>query len=285
MSTRERLRLTPIKERGSLLDARLSHSIQLLQRMAKIIGEPFWGCFSGGKDSVVIKEVARLAGVPVELHYNVTTIDPPELVHFIRKEHADVSFDRPKKNFFTVALESGRFPTRRVRWCCEVFKESQTPQGRTMIFGVRAAESPRRAKAWQDVTMHTRTNANVVSPILRWSDAMVWMFILGRGLSYCHLYDEGFDRLGCIGCPMSGKKGRLKQFARWPGYERKWKQLFNRLWERKTGSTQRDGRVWFGDRYFSNWQEMWDWWLNDKPLPSDKCQGGLLEMLSVGDND
>ena len=35
----------------------------------------YYGAFSGGKDSCVIKELARLAGVRVTWHYNVTTID------------------------------------------------------------------------------------------------------------------------------------------------------------------------------------------------------------------
>ncbi len=133
------------------LDAFVADSIQLLQDNVPADGQPYWGCFSGGKDSCIIKELARVAKVPVEWHYNVTTIDPPELVHFIRREHADVSFDRPKHNFFTVAQKKG-FPTRRMRWCCEEFKEKRSPKGRVLIFGVRAAESARRAKAWAPVT-------------------------------------------------------------------------------------------------------------------------------------
>lgn len=109
----------------------------------------------------------------------------------------------------------------------------------------------------------------------------VWQFIRNRNLTYCRLYDEGFDRLGCIGCPMARREGRLREFARWPRYERLWKRLFRQVWERRTGSTQRDGKQWFGDRYFASWQEMWEWWLSDEPLPKDDepCQG-LIELFS-----
>jgi len=263
------------------LEAYTEDAIRLLRQAAPADGQPYYGCFSGGKDSCVIKELTRLAAVPVVWHYNVTTIDPPELVHFIRREHPDVVFERPAMNFFTFALKMKHgFPTRRVRWCCEVYKEQRSPLGSRLVMGVRAAESPRRATNWRELTFHTRTREYAVCPIVRWSDEQVWAFIRQRGLAYCSLYDEGFTRLGCIGCPMARKAGRLKEFARWPGFERKWKELFQQTWELRTGGVQRDGRQWFGDRYFSNWEEMWEWWLNDEPLPKEEhqCQG-LLELF------
>ncbi len=261
------------------VEALTADAIRLLKQCLPDDGQPYYGCFSGGKDSCVIKELARLAEVPIEWHYNVTTIDPPELVHFIKREHPDVKWVRPKETFFKLAVKRG-FPTRRARWCCEEFKEQRSPKGQRLVMGVRAAESPQRAKNWRPLTFHRRTQEYVVCPIVKWEDGHVWEFIKGRGLPYCCLYDEGFDRLGCIGCPMARKAGREREFARWPGFERKWKQLFQRVWDRRTGSNQRDGRIWFGDRYFSNWQEMWDWWLSDEPLPkNEKCQG-LLELFS-----
>lgn len=256
-------------------------AIKLLRQMVPSDSQPYWGCFSGGKDSCVIKELARLAGVPVEWHYNVTTLDPPELVHFIRRKHADVAFDRPEMNFFTFAIRRKYgFPTRRARWCCEVYKESRSPVGRVLIMGIRAQESPARARNWRPVTWHNRNRHYVVSPILTWKTEEVWAFIRQHSLPYCELYDQGFDRLGCIGCPMARKDGREKEFARWPGYERKWRELFRQVWELRSGSQQRDGRQWFGDRYFSGWQEMWEWWLSDAPLPKqEECQG-LLDFYA-----
>lgn len=58
--------------------------------------EGYFVAFSGGKDSVVIKALCDLAGVRYDAHYNVTTVDPPELVRFIRKAYPDVIFDRPE---------------------------------------------------------------------------------------------------------------------------------------------------------------------------------------------
>lgn len=231
--------------------------------------EGYYGAFSGGKDSVIIKELARRAGVKVTWHYNVTTIDPPELVRFIREQHPDVHWDRPKHGNFFHRMEKKGFPTRVARWCCEEYKESAPPKGSVLIMGIRAAESPRRAKTWKLVTFHTRTRAWCISPILPWSDAAVWEFIKGEKIPYCSLYDEGFKRLGCIGCPMARKAGKRMEFDRWPRFEALWKRSFQRIWERRGDPSyrQRDGRIWFGRVYFHNWEEMWEWWLSDKSLP------------------
>ncbi len=262
-------------------DSLLSASIATVQQYAP--DGPYWGCFSGGKDSVVLKRVVEMAGVDVEWVYNVTTIDPPELVQFIRDEHPDVRFLHPKRSFFSLARTKG-FPTRVCRWCCEKLKESRSPSDRRILLGIRSAESPARAKRWRLFTRLTKPGSNVsrgsaVSPILHWKVDDVWSFIHNEGLAYCSLYDEGFKRLGCIGCPQAGPKMMKLEFARWPKHEKAWKKLFEWTWNRRTGSLQRDGRIWFGDRFFTCWEEMWEWWLNDEPLDKEECQG-TMELFS-----
>jgi phosphoadenosine phosphosulfate reductase len=281
------------------LGALTRRAILTLQTYAPKDGRPYHGCFSGGKDSVVIKELARLAGVPIEWHYNVTTIDPPELVRFIRREHRDVAWSKPPHgNFFRRMVQKG-FPTRRARWCCAEYKEKAPPAGAVLVLGVRAAESARRATTWKTITFHRETKAWAVAPILDWRDDHVWDFIHLRGLSYCGLYDEGFTRLGCIGCPMN-RQAQKHEFARWPKFERNWRRAFRLLWERRTSEQplQRDGREWMGSARFgwarpwsrsgmwlwepeTGWERMWDWWLNDDKLPPDQSQGACqLDMWS-----
>ena len=58
--------------------------------------EGYYLCFSGGKDSVVIKALADMAGVKYDAHYAVASVDPPELVRFIKDKHPDVAFNIPK---------------------------------------------------------------------------------------------------------------------------------------------------------------------------------------------
>jgi len=233
--------------------------------------------FSGGKDSVVLKRIAEMAGVRFVPVYHVTTIDPPELVQFIKRVHPDVRWSRPKRPMMALVPERG-LPTRKMRWCCQEFKE-QSVSGGWQATGVRAAESPRRKAAWKTVTRWTARGPEtwMLAPILYWSDEDVWKFIRDQHVPYCSLYDEGFKRLGCVGCPMAGN-GRTRQFARWPRYEALWRKAAHKLWNRRVGSMQRDGVTeWFGSAFFANADEMFAWWCGNSGLPWDDeaCGAGL----------
>lgn len=110
---------------------------------------PYWLAFSGGKDSCVILELAKMSGVKYEAHYNVTSVDPPELVRFIKKQHPEVSFDIPHdKNGKPVSMwsllkKNSMPPTRIARYCCQELKEA-SGKGTVTITGVRWAESSNR---------------------------------------------------------------------------------------------------------------------------------------------
>lgn len=270
---------------GQSLEAKTTQSIAEL-KMHQPVGE-YYGCFSGGKDSVVIKELARLAGVRVAWHYNVTTIDPPEVHRFIRREHTDVEWHYRPKHFFRMLAEKRGYPLRTTRWCCEEFKEGTWPALTFALMGIRAAESPRRAARWKSLTRWQPrgkpTALWVLNPILRWSNEDVWQFIRERKLPYCKLYDEGWKRLGCIGCPMGGAEQVRRQFDRWPQYERAWRRAFHRLWQRRRDSTmtrgKRKGRQWPGFPTITTADELFEWWVSGDSCPDkndDACQMGLF---------
>ena len=258
---------------GWTFDELLDEAIDVIKRHEP--PEGYYGGFSGGKDSVMLKEVAKLAGVKVRWRYNMTTIDPPELIRFIKAHHPDVEFVKPEKgNFFTYGAKVKGVPTRRARWCCDVYKEGKEPKGSTVLVGVRAEESAARRKNY-DGFISNHKGIKLIAPLFHVDSEDLWNFIKGRKIPYCSLYDEGFHRLGCVGCPMAGKKGRRKEFDRWPKFEKLWRRMFKQVWERRTTESpvQKDGKPWFGLVYFDNWEDMWDWWLNDKPLPKEKKNG------------
>lgn len=118
---------------------------------------PAWVAFSGGKDSMVLLDLVKRSGIPFEAHYSVTTVDPPELVQFIKRIASDPSnhltMDIQRYNdgspitMWNLIEKSYMPPTRQARYCCSALKES-AGSGRLTLTGVRWDESPRRKKGW-----------------------------------------------------------------------------------------------------------------------------------------
>ena len=257
---------------GQSLEEKIARAIGILQ-----LYKPNWGAYSGGKDSGVILELSRMAGIDIDWHYSVTTVDPPELIRFIRTNYPEVAFDHPERPMWAEMANRGMPPTRLARWCCEVYKECKG-EGRIAI-GVRWAESPRRKKRWKTVQLMRRfgKEQTLICPIIDWTDDDVWEFHKIRNLPYCSLYDEGFKRLGCILCPMVGtnnwgRKQKQRDIDRWPSIARLWKKGIFQCWEkRKAEGKINDSEQW------KTPQAMWEWWLwnsgANKPEDGDECQG------------
>lgn len=238
--------------------------------------EGYYLAFSGGKDSQCIYHLAKEAGVKFDAHYNKTTVDPPELVHFIKRQYPDVSIDSAGVTMWQLIEKKG-LPTRLKRWCCSQLKE-HGGEGRICITGVRWAESTKRKarKPFEIVTEKfadkklfddndedrrlfencTVKGKRVVNPIIDWNDADVWEFIKSRKLNYCELYDQGFDRLGCIGCPMADMN-RIHEFERYP----KFKQAYLRSIARFLPGYIERKKLKGQEPQFTTAEEMFDWWI------------------------
>lgn len=111
-------------------------------RMFEPQDEPYYLCYSGGKDSDCIRILAQLAGVRHDIVHNHTTVDAPETVRYVRSI-PDVIIDYPDITMWELIPEKKMPPTRLMRYCCEVLKE-RGGRGRRKIMGVRRAESVNR---------------------------------------------------------------------------------------------------------------------------------------------
>jgi phosphoadenosine phosphosulfate reductase len=179
--------------------------------------EGYWLAFSGGKDSVVLYDLAVRSGVKFDAHYNLTTIDPPELVQFIKREYPHVAVEKPKHSFWWYVRHNYGLPFRTVRWCCRELKE-RGGQGRKVLSGVRAEESNKRA-GYGIVTPCQKADAKgkvMVSPILHWKTTDVWGYIHARQIPYCCLYDQGWKRIGCVLCPNNTQAETDRAVERYP---------------------------------------------------------------------
>ena len=147
------------------LQRKLLHGVDLLRKAEKLAfaydsENGFYLAFSGGKDSQCLYHVAKLAGVKFKAHMNLTSVDPPEVIHFVKSQYSDVELIKPKKSIFQAAIDMGILPTKRVRWCCKEFKES-AGAGKVTLIGIRKAESSRRAKR-NEVEIDNRENRRPV---------------------------------------------------------------------------------------------------------------------------
>jgi len=212
----------------------------------------YWLAFSGGKDSVVILDLAKRAGVRFEAVYNLTTVDPPELVYFIRT-FPEVRTSRPAETMWQLIRRNGIPPRRNARYCCKVLKE-RGGTGRLVITGVRWAESNRRAKRQMSEACYQDKTKRYLHPIIDWPTSAVWEYIRERELRYCSLYDEGFRRVGCVLCPMT--RDTQKHIARWP--------KIAAAWERAVKATYDPSKVDFPDA-----EAYWRWWLDRRASAAD----------------
>ena len=210
-----------------------------------------------------------MAGVKYDAHYAITTVDPPELVYFIREYHPDVEMHHPKKTMWQLIGGRKMPPTRLVRYCCSELKEIGG-NGRFVVTGVRWAESNRRKNSRAGLEINAYTNESVkadpdnpdneimtrycptkgkhiLNPIIDWTDADVWEFIKKHEIPYCKLYDEGFKRIGCIGCPLSSNA--KQELERYPKYKQAYLRAFGRMLEnlpdKKTWTSAEDVMQWW----------------------------------------
>lgn len=228
--------------------------------------------FSGGKDSIVLLDLAKKAGVKYDVHMSLTTVDPPELIKYVKKHYSsEVEFDKPALSMFQLIEKKLFPPTRKFRYCCRVLKETRG-SGRIVLTGVRHQESYRRAKRKLVEFCLKDGHRRFVHPIIDWTNTEIWEYILVNKIPYCSLYDEGYRRIGCIGCPMASKKERKKEFERWPRYKDRYLKSFDRLVQlrKDMGKELKD---------FKTGQQLFDWWMNDFSRPyaqNDDSEGYAL---------
>lgn len=198
------------------LDGKIEFAINLLKSIPTDDG-PIEVCYSGGKDSDVILELAKMAGINYRAIYKNTTIDPRGTIQHVREMGVEVV--QPKENFLSIVRRKG-MPSRFNRFCCAILKEyAILPRA---IVGIRKSESAKRAKFYKEPEQcrvySNKAKVRQYLPILEWSNEDVAEFIKRRNIKCAPVYydeDGKFDvnrRLGCIGCPLASKNIRRKAF-------------------------------------------------------------------------
>lgn len=200
-------------------EKKVARAIRLLKSIPTEEG-PVEVSYSGGKDSDVILELTKMAGIPYRAIYKNTTIDPPGTIAHCRKKGVEII--QPKESFMQLVARKG-FPSRFSRFCCQVLKEYKVLD--RAIQGIRRSESIKRRDRYREPEIcrvySKDSKAKIYLPILEWTDEDVARFVAERNIE-CHplYYDENGTfhverRLGCIGCPMRSDNGR-GDYLRYP---------------------------------------------------------------------
>ena len=262
------------------LKKKIEYSINLLQKAEKMAlsldpENGFWLAFSGGKDSQALYHVAKMAGVKFKAHMNLTSVDPPEVIRFVKENYPDVKLIKPKMSIYEMAKKKHIMPTRKFRWCCYEFKE-MVGTGKVTIIGIRKQESARRSKREEvSISINGKYSAQtfdqwseheekmvacvggkdkiLVSPIIYWTEHDVWEFLNENGIPHCKLYDEGYTRIGCILCPMSSYRQKVKEIKSWPHVKRGWLKTIQWLID--------NGYI---DHNFNDAETGFNWWISGK---------------------
>lgn len=261
----------------------------------------YYLAYSGGKDSDCIKILAGLAGVKYEAVHNLTTVDAPETVQYI-KSQPDVTIKIPHDNddnpvtMWNLIVRKGTPPLRTSRYCCSELKEPGG-KGKIVVTGVRWTESARRKESADvvkfigkpkgtqkiadelgveykttkqggiilnddnDVNRRMvehcyRTRKTMVNPIVDWSGEDVWDFLSYYGCKSNPLYECGFKRIGCIGCPMAVKHMRNLEFELYPQYKQAYIRAFDKMLQKREIEGRPTTLKW------ADGQAVFDWWLS-----------------------
>lgn len=259
----------------------------------RLYKQPLVITYSGGKDSDVLLHLAGAAGIPYEVLHSLTTADAPETVWHVEDTFRKLEIGGVKCTIDTHKRPDGTNvtmwnliprklmpPTRLMRYCCAELKETGG-RGRWIATGIRWAESQKRKSRGVMETRHknkdkklTLMNDNdesrmmmencqlkgtrVINPIIDWQESDVWDYATAEKICMNPLYCEGFQRIGCIGCPMAWKQ-RYKEFERYP----KIKAAYVRAFDRMLAERQKRGLP-------CDWQtgvDVMHWWMEDGVLP------------------
>ena len=107
------------------------------------------------------------------------------------------------------------------------------------------------------------------NPIIDWKHKDIWDYIRSNHMPYNPLYDMGYKRVGCVGCPMAGKN-RYKEFADFPKY----KAAYIRAFDKMLVAIHSAGKP----TKWKNGEDVFRWWMEDKNVEGQLCLADFMDM-------
>lgn len=214
-----------------------AEAVRFIQELLRVTGRTPVVPFSGGKDSLAVSLLARRAVPATELIHVFadTGMESPDTLEFVdrfQRINPKVPFLRVVPNMdFAQACEILGPPSRIKRWCCSTQKafplgalysalSTQSPV--VSLCGVRRAESVARQK--HERVLHSTKIADeiMISPIIDWSNAEVWSYLLAERVEVNRAYRRGYRRVGCVHCPHNSGWSEHLNSVYYPDLVREW---------------------------------------------------------------
>jgi len=297
-----------------MLEEKIKEAEQVL-RLASEMSKTYYDapliiCYSGGKDSDVLLDIAKRCLSPemFEVMNSHTTVDAPETVYHIREVfrrceengiHTEIkypTFKGERTSMWRLIEDKSIPPTRKVRYCCDILKETSAPN-RFIAVGVREDESNGRKGRdafasrgkrkdeiqWKSLP-HTyamfkldqmgkedayeckfirgckEKKDSICNPIYKFIESDIWEYIRAYDVPTNPLYAKGYKRVGCIGCPLGGGKQMNREFRDYPIYKQNYIKAFDRMLAKRRA----EGKS-FLKCDLQTGEEVMRWWLGENP--------------------
>ena len=115
----------------------------------------------------------------------------------------------------------------------------------------------------------------ICNPIYKWTDSDVWHFIDNRGMPHNPLYDMGFTRVGCIGCPLASNQ--VWELEKYPKYKQNYIKAFDRMMKKRIAAGKVDVTGKDGLHRWLDGESVYKWWVNDTSIPGQMDIYDFLE--------
>ena len=208
-----------------------------------------------------------------------------------------IGADGKPTNMWKLIVEKQMPPTRLARYCCQILKEVSTPNRIAILgvradessgrrgrdaFGIRGGTKEKAAffslqhaeevhkealekekepggEIWDCTLIKTMRDQKdtVVNPIYDWDDYDVWEYLRKGNYPHNPMYDMGYHRVGCIGCPMASYRQKKKEFSDFPYFKKKYIEAFDECIKKRIADGRPNKENWISGK------DMYDWWVEE----------------------
>lgn len=102
----------------------------------------------------------------------------------------------------------------------------------------------------------------------------MWDYLNARGLKHNPIYDKGYRRVGCIGCPLASDQ--VRELEDWPKYKELYIKAFDRMMDARRASGKDDVTGKDGNHIWRTGEDVYRWWTNDT---SAKGQTTIFDFM------